>query len=762
MIIKIFRFIFNNFKNLLLCVLIFFIIITTYYKPDLIKENFVIAAVSMGGEHKLIGKGMLSGIHLYLDQLNRNGGINGRKVRLDVYDDKGDRDTAIKIAMEITKRNKALVVLGHYFSDCSLAASKVYLKARIPAITGSATAEKITQKNDWYFAVAPNNSFQGSFLANYICSSLGHKTCSIIYDSDDYGTSLFRSFEEKAHSIGIDIKNVWSFDKNDPQFSTQIGQLISQLRSTPHPGIIFIATHANEGARIISSLRYPGADCQVIGPDSFSTHAFIKNLSNYPQEKIRPGYYSDGIYTVTPFLADFNNEYSQKFISSYVKRFHRKPSWVSACYYDATHIAIKAMQELEGEEKIRHNRMLIKNSLASKYNIETSEKGVCGPIFFDKDRNVKHPLRVCVYKNQQLAPDYFQYNLLTHPMSEDNTFEKILNKQLITSGDIIMNKTRIVFSGIHVNEISNFDMQKGVYTMDFFMWFRFQGEFDEKDISFLNAVTPIQLPICIAEYKNNDKVTRVYHLKEQFYSLLDFQRFPFETHDLSIKLRHRKQTADKLMLIPDNDEPHLNQLLKIEGQKTAVKMQGWGVSDSYKYNGIVSYESSLGIPVQYHLKRPIVYSTYSVTVRIKRNNLSFAIKLLSPAIVLFILFFTVSLLHYRYHFHYFFSLLMVLFISGLFLFRSILMINVSYMLLLQYVYLSLFISSSAGIVMYILILLLRVPDRYKQRLSRYLRALTIVCVFAILYYAYISYKPLNFNKFVHVYKNHEPLKESIH
>jgi hypothetical protein len=78
--------------------------------------------------------------------------------------------------------------------------------------------------------------------------------------------------------------------------------------------------------------------------------------------------------------------------------------------------------------------------------------------------------------------------------------------------------------------------------MDFFMWFRFQGEFDEKDISFLNAVTPIQLPICIAEYKNNDKVTRVYHLKEQFYSLLDFQRFPFETHDLSIKLRHRKQT----------------------------------------------------------------------------------------------------------------------------------------------------------------------------------------------------------------------------
>jgi len=760
MIINIFSFILNNFKNILLCILIFIVIFTTFYQPaDLIKDDIVIAAVSMGGKHKLIGQGMLSGIHLYLDQLNRKGGINGRNVTLEVYDDKGDRDTAIKVAMEIAKKNKALLVIGHYFSSCSLAASKVYLKSRIPAITGSATAENITQKNEWYFAVAPNNNFQGSFLANYISSSLGHKTCSIIYDSDDYGKSLFKSFEEKARSIGIDIKNVWSFDRSDPLCSTQINQLITQMRSTSKPGIIFVATHANEGARIISSLRYPGADCQIIGPDSFSTNAFIKHLLKYPQERTKPGYYSDGIYTVTPFLADFNNEYNQQFISNYLKLFHKKPSWVSACYYDAIHIAVKAMQELEGDEKIRHNRMLIKNALASKYNIETSEKGVCGPIFFDKDRNVKNPLRVCVYKNQELAPDYFQYNLVANTMSGDNTFEKILNKQLITSGDIIMNKTRIVFSGIHVNEISNFDTNKGLYTIDFFLWFRSQGEFNEKDITFLNAVNPIQLSKCIAKHKKGDTVTQVYHLKEKFYSLLDFQRFPFETHDLSIQFRHQNQTSDKLLFIPDNEESYLNKLLKINDQKTIIKIQGWSVNAIYKYNGIVSYESSLGIPVQYHLKRPIVYSTYSITVRIKRDNISFAIKLLSPAIALFIIFLSVSLLHYRYQFHYFFSLLMVLLISAVFLFKSFLIINVSYTLLLQYVYLSLFISSSSGIVIYILILLLKIPVQYKKRLSRYSRMITILFVFVILCYAYISYKPLNVNKFVHVYKKHEPLNE---
>jgi ABC-type branched-chain amino acid transport systems, periplasmic component len=73
---------------------------------------------------------MLSGIRLYLDQLNRNGGINGRKVTLEVYDDKGDRDTAIKVSNGNTqKKQKTLVVLGHYFSrlfaGCQQSVSKI-------------------------------------------------------------------------------------------------------------------------------------------------------------------------------------------------------------------------------------------------------------------------------------------------------------------------------------------------------------------------------------------------------------------------------------------------------------------------------------------------------------------------------------------------------------------------------------------------------------------------------------------------------------
>jgi branched-chain amino acid transport system substrate-binding protein len=752
-----------KYKALLIFINIFLLLIILFVtiNHSFIKNDLNIAVVSMTGKYQQIGQDMLNGIYLYLDNLNKKGGINGRKVNLDVYDDKGDRNTAIKVAMEISKNNKALLVLGHYFSSTSLAAGNVYLKSRIPVITGSATAENITRKNEWFFSIAPNNSFQGEFIANYIRSTLGYKTCSVIYDENDFGKSLFNSFKSKAHILGLEIKNTWHFDKNSPIFSTQFNNLISQLRSAPNPGIIFVATHAIEGVRILSSLKYPGSTYQLIGPDSFSTNAFIKSLNRLPQEKASPGYYSDGIYTTTPFISDLTDDNNQQFITDYMATFNKKPSWVSACYYDATHIATKALQEIEGAEKIRSHRLTIKKFLVSRYNIETSEKGVTGPLFFDSDRNVKNPLRVCFYKNQELVPDFFQYNLINRPMEDRDAFDNILNNKLITSGNLVMNKTRIVFAGLHINKISNFDIHSGTCDMDFFLWFRFKGKFDENQITFLNSIKPVQLNKSIAEFTEDGMVTRVYHIQEQFSSILDFQRFPFETHNLYIKFRHNNQTADKLLYIPDNkNDSHLKTLLKIKDKKTVIETNGWTVYDTFNYNGIISYESSLGIPVQYHLKRPIVYSTATAAVQIKRKNISFVVKVMAPAVCLLLVFLSVNLLTIRFQFHYFFSLLSIMIISSFFLVKTFLFIEAAYLLFIQYAYLSLLIASASGIIFSVIVLLLKKNGHHITVLSKLFKILTFIIMIGFLSYGYLSYKPFKFENIIHIYKKPQTMVDS--
>jgi len=745
-------------KKLVITIFIVILILTMigifFFQQSYLKKDLVIAAVLMGEEYKLNSEDMLSGISLYLDHVNQTGGIYGQKVKLDIYDDKGDRNTAIKVAMEIAKQNRALVVLGHYFSTTSLAAGKVYLNESIPAITGSATSENVTLENEWYFSVVPNNIFQGEFIASYIYSSLGHKYCSLIYDSDEYGQSLYKSFASKANVLGLDIKNVWHFNTKSSNLSSQMNQIISELRSTPDPGIIFLATHNREGARFVASINYPGSNNQIIGSDAFSTNAFIQELMKYPQEKLKPGYYSDNIYSVTPFLADFINDNNQHFILKYYKKYQKIPTWISACYYDATQMAIKAMQNIDGSEKKRDARILIREELKNNYNLKKSVKGVCGPLFFDEERNAQFPLMVTVYKNQRLIPSFTQYHIQTNVMHDQKAFKKILNNQLKTSGNIIMNSTRNVFAGLHVNKIYHIDIFHGQYQMDFFLWFRFQGEFDDTHIEFLNALEPIALNQAKVEYKEGDIVTRVYHLKGKFKSRLDYTHCPFETHDLTIQFRHLDHTVETTVYIPDTvNESLINDWLQIDKNKVIDISSEWQICDTMLYNGVLSYESSLGIPVKYHLKRPEVYSTCNAVVRIKRANNDYAIKLLSPAAVILLFLLCISFTPLSYTSVYLYSLISIITISGFFFIHSFLFFQLQYFMLAQYVYLSIMIGTCFGFIIVLLTLFISDRKQIKHRLNMISRILIFLIILGMLFGFYMaSEKTDSDNRVRHIYK----------
>jgi len=703
------------------------------------KKDFIIAAVVMGNEYEVISKDMLAGIELCLDHMNRNGGINGRNITLDIYNDKGDRRTSVKVAMEIAKKNKALLVLGHYFSSTSLAAGKVYLKERIPAITGSATSENVTNQNEWYFSVLPNNKFQGEFIASYIYSSLNHKSCSVIYDTDEYGQSLFNSFESKANILGMDIKNVWHFDSKSSRFNYQLTKIINELRAIPDSGIIFLATHSREGAKIVSLLKFPGSKYQIMGADAFSTNSFINEVLNFPQEKTRTGYYSENIYSVSPFLADFTNEHNSHFVSDFLQKYRSPPTWVSACYYDATLMALKSMQNLDGSEKINNARMIIQKNLKGHYNLESSIKGVCGSLFFDKNRNVNYPLKVTYIKNQIPIPNYSQYFIQHKPMNDERAFDKILNNELKTSGNIVMNQTKIVFAGIHVNEIKNIDIFNGQYAMDFFIWFRFQGEFDDSKIVFLNALNPVPINQPFAEYKDGDIVTRVYNLKGQFKSEFDLTNCPFEKHGLSIQFRHQHLTLDQITYISDYvSESFVNKLLNINKLKAIRIPSEWKVSQTDFYNGIISYESSFGIPVKYHLKRPVVYSTGNAIVNIERSDNSYAIKMLASGLLLFLFLLVVCLSPLKYVSIFVYALISIMIVSGLFLIKSHLFFEYQYITFVQYIYHSLFAATIFGLLSCLLILFYFPSSKRKNQILIVSRISIFIIIFSVLTYSYFT------------------------
>jgi branched-chain amino acid transport system substrate-binding protein len=571
------------------------------------------------------GQDMLRGIRLCLEQLKTEKKITDKNVELLIFDDKNDEQTAIRIASEISADNRIVLVLGHYYSSPSIAAGEIYKKNGVPAITATASSDSVTLGNEWYFRVIPPNGYEGGFIANYL-KQLGKSAVSIVFIRNSYGTNLSDNFEKTAAEIGLSVKRKWGIEPNSRTLSEDLEKIGAELRAEGDPGTIFFATYETEGMKIIASFNYPGTPYSIIGADAFSSVSFSEAFNIYPQERIRPGYYSDGIYALSPFMAAIGNEKSQAFNENFMKTYGYEPTWEPACYYDAMRVAMETIEraEIDSKDSARKNRKKIRDALAEFSSPDVSVKGITGNIYFDENRNFIRPMAVGIFQLQKLLPAFVQFhpiNSLKSDMSKNTDKTFIINNSLMTL-------TNIVYTGIDINEISHIDKSKSTCTVDFYLWFRFQADFDAKSLIFMNAVTPIELGKPILEESDRGVTTQTYHIKADFRFDSYLKAYPFDHRSVSVAFRHADKTRNSLIFIPDTlGLPRLG-----SNVDKRLNVNGWNIKRSNCYQKIVNVITN---------GQSSEYSQFIASAQVERKGIGFAVKTLFPFFIIPIVLFLV-------------------------------------------------------------------------------------------------------------------------
>jgi branched-chain amino acid transport system substrate-binding protein len=630
-------------KKILLAVLFFILInaagmlLLLPSSPVNVEKQVIYIAVAapMSGIYSANGEEMLRGINLYLDKIKQEEKFKDKKIELLVYDDK-DKRTAIKYATQIANENKVLLVLGHYGSTESLSAGIIYEKTGIPAITASATGESVTFEKDWYFRTVSDNRFMGKFIANYMKKALGRTTVSMIYDVNEYGSTLAQSFESQARELGFSIKNKWEIDTEKEDAGRQLKNIIGWIRSAEDPGMIFCAAGPVVGVDFSSAARYPGTDYPLIGGDSFSSPAFIEKFNSYPREQNSPGYYSEGIYAAAPFIPDISGKKGDAFRNAFFAKYDKEPSWVAACYYDAMNVALEAIEraEIQGQN-IQEDRRKVRDALTRFDSRDTAVQGVTGNIYFDKDGNAALPLSMGIWQKQMFLSAYWQYLYLQDPAEENsdpaNDTPESADEPLTIDGRTF-SKTRVVYAGIDVNKIYNFDIVKGTYTADFYVWFRFQGSFDDTRIEFTNAANPIKLDNPFQTYYLGDNVwVRSYRVIDNFKNAFDPHAYPFDMQLLRIYFRHLDEPETELIYVPDlPGVPQAVYTAEKTKEMLVEPIDGWDITETYLYQ--------LGMEVSGEDKQTDHYSRMLIEFIMYRNALiSLFLKNFLPILAMVIL-----------------------------------------------------------------------------------------------------------------------------
>jgi branched-chain amino acid transport system substrate-binding protein len=295
------------------------------------------------------------GVELAVAEINREGGVRGRPLQVQMRDDDADGAKAAAIAGDFVADPKVLAVVGHVNSSAMMAAARIY-DGHLPAVATTATSPDLSGISPWVFRVISSDSTNGEDLARF-AYRLGRRRAAILYENNSYGRGLTESFQRNF------VGRVISADPIDAA-GTHFEPYLTYLRQS-RPDIVFVAGTETSGMEILREARRQGLEADFLGGDGWT--GVVGDVTA-----------SEGAYVGSPFTSADPRPEVQRFVKAFRELHKREPDGNAALAYDATRLLARAIV-IEGPD-----RGAIRDYLAA-LGTKSAYRGVTGKIAFRRD-----------------------------------------------------------------------------------------------------------------------------------------------------------------------------------------------------------------------------------------------------------------------------------------------------------------------------------------------------------------------------------------
>jgi branched-chain amino acid transport system substrate-binding protein len=243
------------------------------------KKNNVIkigALFNQTGDQSSLDVPGLNGFKLAADEINKAGGLLGKKLEIVAIDGKTDQTQCTNAASKMIDVDKVVAIGGLSDSNYALAAGAIAQAKGVPFVTSGATLPTLPdQVGDAFFLEPFGDNIQAYAGAEFAAKDLKAKTAYILTDKAmDYTITLSKYFKERFTKINGD-KSVLledTYQTDDVDFSAQIGRL-KNLKV--QPDVLYVASDPSKCGVIVKQLRALKVKQPVIGGDGYDTPLLV-------------------------------------------------------------------------------------------------------------------------------------------------------------------------------------------------------------------------------------------------------------------------------------------------------------------------------------------------------------------------------------------------------------------------------------------------------------------------------------------------------
>ena len=335
-----------------------------------------------------LGRQMLQGSMLAIEEANQKGGYNGIPFKLMVHNDVGLWGAA---ANEVVKMDdeKVWAWLGSIDDIVSHVAIRATLKLEIANVNTGDPDPTFTETNiPWVIRTIPDDRQSSYMLVDRIFLKDKHSRVAVMRANNRYGRVGTLHFNRSATRIGFPIIIEERFSDGETDFKERL----ERIKKTS-PDAVLIWGNATESALILKQIRDLGMIQPVYASDRIVSNEFLKLAGNL----------AEGLVTTCQYNPQADDPKLKAFKESYIKRFGMEPDVFAAHAYDGMNILIAAIR------KAGLNRALIRDVLTDMKTFQ-GYHGVTGKVIFDATWNNIRPIFMAEVRNGKFvfspAPPY--------------------------------------------------------------------------------------------------------------------------------------------------------------------------------------------------------------------------------------------------------------------------------------------------------------------------------------------------------------------
>ena len=338
----------------------------------------------LSGDVATYGQANVQGIEMAAEEINAAGGIDGKKIELIKYDTKSDPAEATTLATKLMTQDKVITVIGPATSGGMKATIPVAERAKVPVVSGSATADDVTVDakgvKEFAFRTCFNDSFQGTAAANYAVKKFDAKKAVILRDSSsDYSKGLADAFRETFTAGGGQIVSEDAYSKGADNFNAVMTKFKGQQFD-----VLYLPGYYTEAGKAIKQARDLGITQPILGGDGFDSPVLGEQAGKQLTDVYFTNHYSSG--DQDPKVQDF--------IKAFKAKYGTEPNAFNALGYDTLKFVADGIKRATEKTGVGVQKALAETKGFS---------GVTGSFDVDENHNPVKAVVFIGYKDGEVA-----------------------------------------------------------------------------------------------------------------------------------------------------------------------------------------------------------------------------------------------------------------------------------------------------------------------------------------------------------------------